>query len=151
MQLRQARRSGTTILESAIIYPLVIFLVLALVVGAMGVFRYQQVANLAREGARYALVHGTDYARENNQPAATAQDILDNAVLPRAVSLEPAKLNCTVTWDESNGSSHSIIVDGRVVAVANTVSVTVTYQWLPELYLAGPIVLSSTSVMPMSY
>ena len=151
MQLRQARRSGTTILESAIVYPVVFFLVLALVIGAMGVFRYQQVASLAREGARYALVHGTDYARENDQPAATAQAILDNAVLPRAVSLEPAKLNCTVTWDESNGPSHSIIVDGRVVAVANTVSVTVSYQWLPELYLAGPIVLSSTSVMPMSY
>ena len=151
MQLRRARRSGTTLVESAFIYPLLLLLILGLVIGAMGIFRYQQVANLARDGARYALVHGTDYARENKQPAATPEDILENAILPHAVGLDPGKLSCTVSWDESNGPAHSVIVDGQVKAVANTVSVTVSYEWFPELFLAGPITLSSTSVMPMSY
>ena len=35
--------------------------------------------------------------------------------------------------------------------VANTVTVTVHYTWFPELYLVGPITLTSTSTMPMSY
>jgi hypothetical protein len=29
--------------------------------------------------------------------------------------------------------------------------VTVTYPWIPDLYLVGPINLSSTATMPMSY
>ena len=33
----------------------------------------------------------------------------------------------------------------------NSVSVTVTYQWTPDLYITGPLNLTSTSVMPMSY
>jgi len=28
-------------------------------IGGMGIFRYQELATLAREGARYAVVHGT--------------------------------------------------------------------------------------------
>ena len=35
--------------------------------------------------------------------------------------------------------------------VTNYVSVTVTYTWLPELFLVGPITLSSTSTLPMAY
>jgi hypothetical protein len=33
----------------------------------------------------------------------------------------------------------------------NYVTVTVTYQWLPEFYLVGPINLSSTSKAAMAY
>jgi hypothetical protein len=35
--------------------------------------------------------------------------------------------------------------------VGNTVTVTVTYQWFPELYLVGPIVLTNSSTVPMAY
>jgi hypothetical protein len=33
----------------------------------------------------------------------------------------------------------------------NTVTVTVSYQWFPEVYLFGPLVLTSTSTEKMSY
>jgi len=36
-------------------------------------------------------------------------------------------------------------------AVANNVTVTVTYRWMPEVFLGGPIDLTSTSTMPMTY
>jgi hypothetical protein len=41
-------------------------------------------------------------------------------------------------------------VNNQVVPVTNLVTVTVTYLWIPEAFLGG-ITISSTSVMPMSY
>jgi hypothetical protein len=35
--------------------------------------------------------------------------------------------------------------------VGNTVTVTVSYQWFPDLYVVGPINLTSTSTSQMSY
>jgi len=52
-----ARRRGAPLVECAFIIPLTFLLVAGLVVCAMGVFRYQQMAHLAREAARYAAVH----------------------------------------------------------------------------------------------
>jgi hypothetical protein len=43
-----------------------------------------------------------------------------------------------------------VAANGDVVAVRNTVSVTVSYPWIPEAFLGG-VALTSTSVMPMSY
>jgi hypothetical protein len=44
------RRRGTTSVEFGIACPIVFFLIFATIVGGIGVFRYQQVASLAREG-----------------------------------------------------------------------------------------------------
>ena len=62
LQQRQPRR-GVTLVECAIIYPLTLLLVLAIIIGGLGMFRYQEVASLAREGARYASVRGAKYAQ----------------------------------------------------------------------------------------
>jgi hypothetical protein len=46
---------------------------------------------------------------------------------------------------------HTILDSNKnVLPVQNNVTVTLTYRWVPEAYLGG-ITLSSTSVMPMSY
>jgi hypothetical protein len=113
------------------------------------VLRYQQLALLAREGARYAAVHGGLYAQETGNPAATADDVYQNAILPYAVNLDPAHLSYTVTWDADNMPYH--MTADYEKPVANTVTVTVRYTWLPEVYLVGPITLSSTSTATMSY
>jgi Flp pilus assembly protein TadG len=146
---RHKRRWGTTTVEFAITCPIVFFLIFATVVGGLGVFRYQQVAAAAREGARWASVHGGQYADETNQPAATASDIYSNAILPAASALNPSQLSYLVTWNKSNmpldpGQNYE-------KPTGNTVTVTVTYQWLPEMYLPGPITLSSTSTAQMVY
>ena len=131
------RRRGAIILESAIIYPLTFLLILGLVIGAMGVFRYQEVASLAREATRYASVHGTKYQQVTGKPAATATDIHDNVIVPRAVALDPSKLTYTVTWSPDNKPG-------------STVSVTINYNWVPEAFL--PVLnLSSTATETMAY
>jgi Flp pilus assembly protein TadG len=150
MMLRRPRsRRGAVLVESAFVFPVAIFLILALVIGGMGIFRYQEAAAVAREAARYASVHGTAYQADKGKPAATAQDIYNNAILPRLVTLDPGKLSYSVTWNQTN--SPSSVTTNYSQPTGNTVSVTITYQWLPELFLIGPITLSSTSTLPMSY
>jgi hypothetical protein len=62
------QRRGAALVEFALVAPLVFLLLLGLIVGSFGVYRYLQVAALAREASRWAAVHGADYARENAQP-----------------------------------------------------------------------------------
>jgi len=141
-------RSGFVATESVVVLPTLIFLILATVVGGYGVFRYQQLSMLAREGARYASVHGGQYQLETSYPAATAQDIYNNAIVPLA-TLDLSQLTHTVSWNADN-MPYSVNGDYET-PTNNTVTVTVYYKWFPEMYIFGPITMSSTSTMPMSY
>jgi hypothetical protein len=117
----------------------------------MGIFRYQQVSAMAREGARYAAVHGAQYAADTGTSAATYSDIYNNAILPYAVGLNTADIvfnSSSVTWNLTNTPTSASSTGSTQM---NTVSVTVSYNWTPEWYIVGPITLSSTSVMPMAY
>jgi Flp pilus assembly protein TadG len=147
MLSRSTRRRGATAVEYAIIAPLLFLLIVGLIVGGLGVFRYQEVAHLAREGARYASVHGMEYATDSKQPAATQDSIYKEVILARGVGLDKNCLKCVVTWDKYN-APQTVAADGSVTG--NIVSVTVNYQWIPEGFLGG-ILLSSTSKLPMSH
>jgi Flp pilus assembly protein TadG len=152
MRRAPQRRSGATVVEAAVVYPVVFFLVLALLVGAAGMFRYSQLASLSREAARYASVHGAQYAREQQVTAPTPADIYNNIVLPMAAAIDTSQLSYSITYNTSNSPFHTTLdADNNVIPIQNTVTVTLTYQWIPEAYLVGPITLTSTSVMPMSY
>jgi Flp pilus assembly protein TadG len=74
------RRGGATVVECAIIYPAAMLLVMGLIVGGLGIFRYQQMAHLAREGARYAAVRGGHYQSETGQTSPNQQAIRDYIV-----------------------------------------------------------------------
>jgi Flp pilus assembly protein TadG len=143
------RRGGTTTVEFAIICPIVFFLIFTIVIGGLGVFRYQQTAALAREGARWASVHGGQYAEETGQPAATPSDVYTRVIAPGAIGLDPAQLTYVVTWNRNNMPLR--VDDDPQHPVGNTVTVTVSYRWIPELYLAGPFTLTSTSTAQMLY
>jgi Flp pilus assembly protein TadG len=143
------RRRGTTTLEFAIACPIVFFFIFATIVGGLGVFRYQQVAAVSREGARWASVHGGQYEDETGKPAATSTDIYQTAILPAAIGLDASQLTYTVSWDKNN---QPLYVDNDVEKpMGNTVTVTVTYNWIPELYPMGPFTLTSTSKAQMLY
>src|SRR5215211_5088715 len=99
MPLRRAtRRRGTSLVEAAFALPVTFFLLFALVVGGIGIFRYQQVAHLARETARYAAVHGGQYAKENRAAiqAKTLPDVnlaylVDQVAKARSIGLAADK------------------------------------------------------------
>lgn len=156
----RVRRAGGLAVEAAIVYSTVLLLFLALIVGGIGVFRYQQVAMLAREATRYAAVHGSDWQSDNNQSPCTQAQILQQAVLPRAASMATAAVSIEAQfvnraagrvsdWDTVAHPPTSL--DDQNNTVTNRVRVTVTYQWVPSALIVGPLYLSSTSELSMSY
>ena len=146
---RPARRTGAAVVELAIIYSALFLVLFGLILGAIAVFRYQQVAQLAREGSRYAAVHGYNWATENSQLATTPNDVYEKAVRPRATSMDPSKMTCSVAWDINQRPYHTVVRNDQVVPVTNNVIVTVTYRW--DALLFGPVTLKSTSVSSMHY
>jgi Flp pilus assembly protein TadG len=130
-------RRGALILECALVYPITFLLIFGLIIAGLGVFRYQEVGFLAREGSRYASLHGAAYQQATGKTAATPADVYNNAILPKTVALNPSQLTYTVTWlpDNKQGS---------------TVTVKVTYHWVPEAFLPS-MNLSSASTVPVIY
>ena len=133
----QRRRNGITVLECAVIFPALFLLVVGLIVGAIGVFRYQEMAALAREGARWASVRGATYELKTGNKAATQQDVYEEVIVPKAVALDKSQLTCSVTWNPDNRED-------------SLVTVRLDYQWMPEAFLGG-IKLSSTATALVSY
>jgi Flp pilus assembly protein TadG len=127
-------RRGMTTLECAVVYPVTILLLMGTVIVGLGIFRYQQLQSLAREGARYASVHGPLYASENGQPMASTSTVL-TYVQGLAVALDG--LNCTA-------------VSYSATTLPCTVSVTLTYTWTPEAYFDS-MAWTVTSTMPVTY
>ena len=140
------RRSGAVTVEHCFVLPAALILIFILVVGGMGVFRYQEVASLAREGARYASVHGAQYRKDAGLPPGTAtdwhDDIVANGIQPKCVSLNTNNLSVQCSWPPViNQPTKPDNWPG------SEVTVTVQYQWFPELFLIGPYNLTSTSEM----
>lgn len=149
MLCRSSRRRGATLIECAIVYPALFVLLLGLVVGGLGVFRYQEVASLAREAARYASTHGAQYRKDAGLATGTlsdwSNDIYTNAISPNLIALDSSKLSYTVSYPDV------INMPGKPDNwPGSQVTVTVSYRWLPEVYLVGPITLTSTSSMPIT-
>jgi hypothetical protein len=137
------------IVEAAFVYPTTFILMLALFVGGTGIFRYQEVAWLARNGARYASTHGAQYRKDAGLSVGTSTDwstdISNNAVTPNLVSLDPGLVGVSVSWpDVVNQPGKPDNWPG------SKVTVTVSYQWFPEWGPVGPITLTSTSSMPIT-
>jgi Flp pilus assembly protein TadG len=157
VQSTRGRRRGATLVEMALIYNVLFLVLLGIVSLGLGVFRYLEVSWLAREGARWASVHGALYAKQTGLSAATASDVYNQAVAPRAVALQPNSLTCVVTWNKgdgtvtTNGRVYEIaLVNGSYAMTGDSVTVTVQYAWLPEVF-GWPMTLSSSSTVPMSF
>lgn len=156
------RRRGATLVEAALVYPTALMLLVGVIVVGLGVFRVEMIGSLAREGARYASVRGAQFATDTGNAAATNAPpvgqttpqggTIGTYVRSKAAGLDPNALTVTTTWNTSNSLTHSTTTGSPPVTVTtqNTVSVTVSYTWVPEAYWGG-FTMSSTSVMPMSY
>jgi len=145
---RELRRAATMV-ECAVIVPVTFAILMMIMVGSMGVFRYQEVASLAREGARYASTHGYQHRLDSGLSTGTqeewSQEIYQNAIQPKLIGLDPSRLSYTVTWpDVVNQPGKPDNWPG------SKVDVRVSYQWMPEWGIVGPIILSSNSSMPIT-
>jgi Flp pilus assembly protein TadG len=137
MPTKSRRRNAAHVPECAISCSIVCLLLFGLIIGGLGVFRYQEVASLARDGSRYASLHGDQYQKGTGKAAATASDVHQNAILPNAIALDSSQLTSTVNWNPDNKAG-------------STVTVTVSYHWIPEAFLPS-MNLSSTSTAVVLY
>lgn len=153
------RRRGAVAVETAVVLPLLLFVLLGLIVGGTCVFRYEQVAGQSREAARWACVRGGDYEKDADRRPTTQQEIFDRVVEPMRCGMDPAALTLRVQWvnkasgdvrdwDDAPKDVRSITPDGEYTT--NAVRVTVTYRWVDSGFF-GPLTLRSVSELPMSY
>jgi Flp pilus assembly protein TadG len=150
VRLRQPTRPAATTVEAAIVYPLVFLLVVGMLVGANGVYVWQQTAHLARVGARYAATHSSNWAKDSGYPPATQQDVYNNAVVKQAAGLDLNLLTCTVSY-AANNTPYTTAPDssGNLVTTQNVVTVTISYRWTPIAYFTKGT-LQSTASMPIA-
>ena len=162
MRLRSIRnrRRGAAMIQYAFVLPILMIFVVGLIGGSLGVYYYVQVSALAREGARYAAVHGAQYASETGNPAATAQTIYTKGIIPMVAGLDTSRLNSAaftsgsaVTWNTSNLPvvENTTATNPPGQGIRNTVSVTVSYTWYPISSYFKSVTISSTATMPMEY
>ena len=138
MRLNQthARRSGSALVEAAIVLPVTFALLYVIFCGTLMVLTVDEVETSAREGARYASVRGSSYAFNTANPAATVADI-QNIVKAQAVTMDVTLVTCNVSWSTSNRPG-------------NYVTVEVRYQW-PGLGPFGAQEFVARSTMLISY
>ncbi len=97
------KRKGSSAVEAATVLPVVFFMLLALMIGGIGVFKYQEAAHLARITARFASVHGNQYTTQNATAiAAGTLPTVDKAYLTsyaksNVFTLDPSQLTVGVT------------------------------------------------------
>ncbi|MEQ1906717.1 MAG: TadE/TadG family type IV pilus assembly protein [Pirellulaceae bacterium] len=132
-RMRNSRR-GATAVEFAIVLPIVLLLLIGLCVIQLGTFRYNQIASLAQESARWASVHGKEFANQFDSAIATKEDIFNQVIQPRAKGLDLSKLEYDIVWDENR----------------KMVTVTLRYAWIPETFFSQQVI-SCTAVSLCTY
>ena len=128
-----SQRRGATVVEVAMVAPLTFMMLIGLMVGGAGTFRYQQISSLAQEAARWAAVRGPNYSNQTNQPMPNAEQVFQNAIKPMATSIDLTQLQYSLTRDPDNA----------------TVTVTLNYTWLPEAF-GERMTMTSTVVAPIT-
>jgi Flp pilus assembly protein TadG len=123
-------RAGATVVECAIVAPVTFLMVLGIVICGLGIFRMHQIEHLSEAAARWAALHGPRYQKRTGTAAPTSQDVLNNFILPRAVSLRKSAVTCDLQWS----------------ADKSTVTVDLRYQWTPETFWSPITFRSATTV-----
>lgn len=124
-------QKGTTILEFALVAMAFFLLTLGLMDISRAVWAYHSLSYGAREGARYAIVHGN----RSNSPATAA--IVESTVQGQIPNLQGVTV--TTTWNPNN-------------AQASTVEVQAEYTFQPIMPVFNfTIPLTATSRMAVSY
>lgn len=104
-RIKKRKRSGQSLVETALILPLLLLLLTGIIDFGLLFNTYLVVSNASREGARHAVTGDTDIQ-------------IRAAVSRAASSLDAARLSISISPDESEGRS-----------TGDAVTVTVTYEY----------------------
>ena len=88
---RPGARRGQTLVEAALVLPLFIAVITAVIVFGIGLFYQQQITNAAREGARYAALHSaTADCPTSSRKSVNAGMVPDPTVVSVLATCDPA-------------------------------------------------------------
>lgn len=153
---RRARRDrGQSLVEFALVFPIIIFVIAAFVEIGRAVFAYNTIANAARQGVRVAAVNqmgdvtDCDASRPVEDPFEPHWSIR-GCVIAAAATLGIKTDNITVAYDPPPATTLTCDPTLHVGCVA---SVTVTYDYslsTPFLSMViGSFRMTQTSTMPI--
>jgi Flp pilus assembly protein TadG len=130
-------KRGQAFVEFAFMASAFLLLSFSIMWVSLAVSDYNHVSYAAREGSRYAAVHGTD----SKQPVTTASAV-KTFVQTKTTGLDTSKLTVSTTWTPA-------ATPGKP---GGTVQVQVQYQFQLSVPLMSPVTLplSSTSKMTIS-
>lgn len=115
---------GQELVEFALILPLLLLFLFGIIEFGIAVYRYNAIANIGREVARYGAIH-PDSAKPVASPGrALIFDYIEAEVYPRWATALPTT-TLTITPTLSGGAF-----------ISSTINVTVSYQ---HQFLTGPI------------
>jgi Flp pilus assembly protein TadG len=146
---------GALLVETAIVLPLLLFLVMAVIEFGYLQLRQSQLSSASRDGARSGIITWTDadtgsYAGGTCPSSPTAFTGICSSVLKRLTGsgVKSIKVTC---FDGSTTTAKSCR-DGTITEGIDTMQVTVTYGYVPvtfvgQLFLDSNKVYSSTTRM----
>lgn len=89
-------RRGASVTELAVVLPVVLIFLFAIIDFAQVMYAYNTVTEAVRAGARYAVVHGS---LSTSPVGPTANDAtIQSTVITNAPALSSARLTVTSTW-----------------------------------------------------
>jgi Flp pilus assembly protein TadG len=153
--VRPHRSGGQSLVEFALVIPIIILLIVGFVEIGRAVFAYNTIANAARQAVRVAVVNqisdvtDCDETRPVEDPYEPHWSLRGCAIAAAApLGITTANVSVSYTPPASTTLSCS-----PVLHVGCLAAVTVTYQYTPSTpfvsSLIGPISMTQTSEMPV--
>ena len=152
---RRSRGSGQSLVEFALVIPIVVLLIVAFVEIGRAVFAYNTIANAARQAARVAAVNqltdttDCDESRPVEDPYEPHWSIRGCA-MTAAAALGIKAANVSISYAPPPDTSLTCTPTLHVGCIA---SITVTYQYSVSTpfvnWIIQPFTMSQTSEMPV--
>ena len=144
---RNRSRRGATLVETAIVLPVFLLLVCGTIDLAAGVYRHNLLSELARRGAREAVVLGSQAPpqRQSLGPqswtgSATDDHPIAAIVRPLLVGIDPAEVMLALEWpDGDNAPRHRV-----------RCTVSLDFQGVTFALAGRSVTLRATSTLPIA-
>ena len=145
---RQGRQAGQALVEFVLVAPFFFLLVFAIIEGGRFVLYYETLNNATREGARYAIVHGSNAACPSGpmEPGKSPKDPscydepganVVQRVRDAAFGLLGSVVAVTPSWGPTNNARNSEV----------NVAATYTYRTIIPLVPIPPITIAAESTL----
>jgi Flp pilus assembly protein TadG len=136
---RRRRAAGQSLVEFALVFPVLIIMLIAIFDFGRLVFAYNAITNAAREGARVGIINQTESG-------------IQDEVINQATSLGLVAGDVVVTYVKSDAPTQPC-PDDPPTSLECLVVVTVSYDWqaiTPVIgSIVGPVTVTAISEMPI--